>query len=113
MTDAALPLEITAAELAGALQADTPPVVIDVREPWEFEICAIPGACLWPLASLSSHIDDLQDLEDKDVVTVCHHGVRSLKAALWLRSQGVKTARSLRGGIDQWARTVDFSMQVY
>ena len=105
--------EITATELAARLQDAAPPVVIDVREAWEFSICAIAGARLVPLGALPSHIDDLQGLEDKEIVTVCHHGVRSLKAALWLRGRGFAHTRSLKGGIDTWARTIDPSMQVY
>jgi len=112
MTDSAS-LEMTAAELAIGLQGTAPPHVVDVREAWEFDICAIAGSRLLPLGALPSHIDGLHGLEDKEIVTVCHHGVRSLKAALWLRSKGFGNVRSLKGGIDHWARTVDLSMPTY
>jgi len=106
-------IEITAENLAESLRGATPPVLIDVREPWEFGICAISASRLLPLGALSSHIDALQGLEDKQIVTVCHHGMRSLKAALWLRSHGFHNTRSLKGGIDYWARAVDLSLPVY
>jgi rhodanese-related sulfurtransferase len=105
--------EVTAEELAQLLDTDASPVLVDVREAWEFGICALPGARLLPLGALPARMDDLQGLESSQLVTVCHHGVRSLKAALWLHSQGFQHVRSLAGGIDRWARTIDLSMPVY
>ena len=113
MPETSTPLEITADELATSLAGTAPPVLIDVREQWEFDICALPGSRLLTLGALPSHIDDLQLLEDKDVVMICHHGVRSLRATLFLHSTGLKQVRSLKGGIDRWARTIDLSMPVY
>jgi rhodanese-related sulfurtransferase len=86
--------------------------VIDVREPWEWEIVALPGARLWPLGTLLQTPQEILEEIQIPVLTLCHHGVRSLKAAQWLRSRGI-LAQSIHGGIDAWARLVDTSLPVY
>ncbi len=85
--------------------------VLDVREPWEREICAIEPCLPIPLASLPEHLDSLP--RDGILIVLCHHGVRSLQATLWLRRQGIATAVNLDGGIDAWADRVDGTMTRY
>ncbi len=80
-------------------------LLVDVREPWEHQICRIEGARLIPLGSLAAKLPPLEEAED--VVLYCHHGIRSLDAAAWLRAQGVEGARSLAGGIERWATEID------
>lgn len=86
--------------------------LLDVREPWEAGICALPGSRLMPMGDVPSRAH--QELDpDAHIVVVCHHGHRSLSVALWLREQGFEQAQSLAGGIDAWASTMDPSMPRY
>lgn len=87
------------------------PVLLDVREEWEYEFCALPGSILLPLAQVpagSAKLDPEQEL-----VCICHHGVRSMHAALWLAQQGFEKVYNLNGGIDAWARQLDSAMPTY
>jgi rhodanese-related sulfurtransferase len=85
--------------------------LLDVREPWEHELCRIDGSRLIPLGQLP---DRLAELEPKrPTVVICHHGVRSLRAAAFLERCGFDDVVNLSGGIDAWARTVDGAMAVY
>jgi len=85
--------------------------ILDVREPWELEICAFPDAIAIPLRLLPQRAQELPS--DVPVVVVCHHGMRSQQAVNWLKANGLDTAINLSGGIDSWARIVDRSMGVY
>ncbi len=80
-------------------------LLVDVREPWEHEICRIEGAKLIPIGALAVNLAALEQAEE--VVLYCHHGIRSLDAAAWLRGQGVEGARSLSGGIERWMTEID------
>lgn len=79
--------------------------LIDVREPWEWEICRLPGAQLIPLRELEAHLGMLDP--QREVVVYCHHGVRSVDAARRLQSAGFKRVSHLEGGIDRWSAEVD------
>ena len=98
-------LEITAPELKERLNAGERILLIDVREPWEYEVCRIEGAKLIPMTTIPANLQSL-DVEEP-VVCYCHHGMRSLDVAVWLQKQGVESARSLAGGIDKWSAEVD------
>lgn len=102
--------EITPDELRAWLDAGGAPPVIDVREPWEHEIGALPGARLLPVEALPARLDELR--ADREVVVYCHHGVRSAAVVQWLRRQGIP-ALNLRGGIDAWRVRVDPSLRPY
>jgi rhodanese-related sulfurtransferase len=78
---------------------------VDVREPGEHQICNIECAKLIPLGQIPASLAELE--EAGDVVLFCHHGMRSLDAAAWLRSRGVEGARSMSGGIERWAAEID------
>jgi len=98
-------LEITPAELKKRLDAGEKLLLIDVREPWEHEICRIEGAKLIPMNTIPANLQSL-DVEEA-VICYCHHGMRSLDVAVWLQRQGVESAKSLAGGIDKWAAEID------
>lgn len=104
-------LQIESRTLRERLAGNHPPLLIDVREPWEHGICRLDGAQLIPLGELPARYQEL--LEAEEVVLYCHHGIRSLDAAAWLRQQGVENARSLAGGIDRWAQEIDPSVARY
>lgn len=101
-----VPGRLTVEELAAARAAGARLQIIDVREPWEVEICALPDARNIPLATLPGRLDEVA--RDRPVVVVCHHGARSQQAVNFLRGQGVPEPLNLTGGVDAWARRVDF-----
>ena len=86
--------------------------MIDVREPEEHAICHIEGATLIPMRSIPEHVRELEDTGAR-IVLFCHHGVRSLSVADWLRRQGLENCQSMAGGIDLWSREVDSSVPRY
>jgi len=98
-------IEIGPKELKEKLDQGAGLLVIDVREPWEHQIGAIEGAKLVPLNTLPANMELFHQADE--VVIYCHHGMRSLNAATWLRSQGVDGARSLAGGIERWSTEID------
>ena len=104
-------IEVTPAELRRELASARPPVLVDVREPMEWELVRITGARLAPLSRLPGLAHGLDP--HADIVTYCHHGVRSLQAATFLRSVGLPRVRSLAGGIDAWARESENGMVRY
>lgn len=105
-------LEITVDEFYEILKNKRNNVVIlDVREPGEYEICHIEGSKLIPLGELQSRVNELDTADE--IIVHCHHGVRSLRAANFLRSIGFKKVKSLKGGIDAWAQKYDPSMPRY
>ena len=104
-------LEITPAELKGRLNSGEKLVLVDVREPWEQEICRIEGARLVPLGALAASVNTLPDVDE--VICYCRHGMRSLDAAAWLRFQGFEKAKSLAGGIERWSLEVDPNVPRY
>jgi rhodanese-related sulfurtransferase len=98
-------LEISPAEAKQRLDRGEKLLLVDVREPWEADICRIKGAKLIPMGSIPANLQAL-DSED-DVICYCHHGMRSLDVAVWLRAQGVERAKSLAGGIERWSLEID------
>ena len=104
-------LEVTAAELAAEWKGHPDLLVLDVREPHEYEIARIEGAKLIPLSQLPDRLGDLDG--HREIVTHCHHGARSLKALEILKAAGFSKVRSLRGGIDAWSVNVDSNVPRY
>ena len=87
------------------------PLLVDVREPWEFEYCRIEGSRHLPLGQLPARVGELP--RDCDLVLVCHHGHRSQHAAMWLRQAGFANVHNLRGGVAAWADHVEPAMKRY
>ncbi len=104
-------LEVEPRALKAELEAGRKLVLIDVREPFEWEICHIAGSRLVPLGELPRRFEELEPAAP--VVTICHTGVRSLDAARFLRSRGIADVRSLSGGVAAWAERVDPAMAKY
>jgi sulfur-carrier protein adenylyltransferase/sulfurtransferase len=102
--------DISPAELRGALFREDGPQLLDVREPYEWEIARITGSRLLPLGELPVRLNELDP--KREVVAYCHHGTRSQRAAALLRSAGFR-ARSLAGGIDAWSAEVDPAVRRY
>ncbi|MCH7874827.1 MAG: molybdopterin-synthase adenylyltransferase MoeB [Gemmatimonadetes bacterium] len=103
--------EVNATELATELKENPELVLIDVREPLEWEICRIDGATLIPLGHLPERLNELNG--HKEIVTHCHKGVRSMQALEVLKAAGFTRVRSLAGGIEAWSTEVDPSVPRY
>ncbi len=91
--------------------SDSHPLLLDVREPWEFRICKIDGSQLIPMGQLPNSLNVLDP--ERETVVICHHGVRSRQVAMYLDYQGFKNVINLAGGVDAWARDVDRQMATY
>jgi rhodanese-related sulfurtransferase len=94
-----LPLEVRPEEAHSALSGSEA-LLVDVREPWEWEELRIPGAMLVPLAELPFRIGELP--ADRDIYVHCRVGARSRRAVEFLRSSGRPRSVNVRGGIDAW-----------
>lgn len=103
--------EITPRTLSDRIGQGAEIFIVDVRDPHEFQICQIPGARLMPLGQLESRLSELNG--HRDIVVYCRSGVRSAKAAKLLRDAGYSKAKSLAGGILEWAAKVDPSIPKY
>ena len=89
-----------------------PPLLLDVREPIEFQLASLPGSILMPMGEIPSRAHAELD-PDQPIVVLCHHGQRSLSVTMWLRNQDFAHVQSLAGGIDEWSRTIDPSIPRY
>ncbi len=103
--------DITVTELKARMDSGDAPMIVDVREPAEFEICRIPGAVLIPLGQLPSRLSELDPAQE--IVLQCKLGGRSANAAAYLRRAGFTRARNLTGGILAWIDQVDPSQPKY
>jgi rhodanese-related sulfurtransferase len=98
-------IEITPSEVKALQTRGEKFAFVDVREQWEYDAAHIDGSTLIPLREVPANLPRLQAAGE--IVFLCHHGMRSLDAAAWLRSQGVEGARSMSGGIDRWSLEID------
>jgi rhodanese-related sulfurtransferase len=104
--------EFTAKELHAYLEsAADKPLLLDVREPWEFQTAHIEGATLVPMRSIPTRVSDLDP--QQEIVVICHHGVRSRMVGLFLENHGFTNIINLTGGVDAWARDIDQRMATY
>jgi rhodanese-related sulfurtransferase len=102
---------ITPRDTKDLLAREKAVLFLDVREPWEYDTAHIDGSVLIPMREIPSN---LQRIENSDqVVVFCHHGMRSLDVAAWLRTQGVEGVRSMAGGIDRWSTEIDPTVPRY
>ena len=86
-------------------------LLLDVREPWELEIAALPGAVHIPMAEVPVRLSELD--RGRDIVVMCRSGGRSLSVARFLESQGYPSVANLSGGVLAWAREVDPTLATY
>ncbi|MDX5437847.1 MAG: rhodanese-like domain-containing protein [Pontibacter sp.] len=91
--------DITAEELKERLNKGETPVIIDVREDWEYQEACIPGAKNIPLGTLPQRLEDLEEMKDQEVIVQCRSGARSASAKAFLQQQGFSNVRNLLGGI--------------
>lgn len=103
--------EITPVELKEEMDGPNPPVLIDVREPHEFDICRIPGSKLIPLGEVAARMNELNSADD--IVVHCRSGARSAQAVNFLMKAGFRKIKNLQGGILAWSDQVDPSVPKY
>jgi rhodanese-related sulfurtransferase len=104
---------LTTPELAAWLDSATrqKPVLLDVREPWEFETCHIDGSLAMPMDIILDKLDELDT--EQPIVCICHHGMRSMQVALFLEQHSFTQISNLTGGVHAWAQQVDATMPTY
>ena len=103
---------MTPEELKERLAGPRPPRLLDVRQPEEHAFAALPNSRLVPLDELPGRVEELAEWRAEEVVVYCHHGIRSINAAVLLERHGF-TAMSMRGGIDAWSLRIDPSLPRY
>lgn len=101
---------MNATQLAAHLQT-AKPLLLDVREPWEFEICHIDGSINMPMRQIPQNLAQLRDTGE--IIVICHHGIRSQNVIRFLQQQSIEGLVNLDGGVDAWAREVDLDMPLY
>jgi rhodanese-related sulfurtransferase len=104
--------QLTAQALAQWL-ADTgraQPLLLDVREAWEVQTASLPGITHIPMQEIPARLSELD--AGREIVSICHHGGRSMQVAVFLERQGLKV-HNLAGGMDAWSREVDPSVPLY
>ncbi|MDH5631552.1 MAG: rhodanese-like domain-containing protein [Gammaproteobacteria bacterium] len=103
--------QLTVQELKQRLDRDDKPLILDVREPWECDICRLPDSVHMPMGSVMNRLTELDP--QRETVVICHHGIRSQHIAVMLQRAGFEHLHNLRGGIDAWARQLDPYMETY
>jgi len=104
--------EFSALQLQTHLEnCETQPLLLDVRQPWEMDICKIENSVLIPMSQIPAKIDSLD--AEREIVVICHHGIRSRSVGRYLEHAGFSNVINLSGGVDQWAKTVDKQMATY
>jgi len=104
--------EIDSQSVGQLLEENSGILLVDVRETWEFEICKLSDKAVL-LNEKTMPLIFEKGANAKHVIVYCHHGVRSLNAALYMRQNGLPQARSLKGGIDHFAQTVNPNIPRY
>ncbi|MGA2739971.1 MAG: rhodanese-like domain-containing protein [Bryobacteraceae bacterium] len=105
-------IEIDPNEVKRRLDAGEKVRMVDVREPFEHQRTHIVGAELIPMRSVPESLEALR-AGNRQVVLFCHHGMRSLQVAEWLRHQGLEDSVSMAGGIDRWSLEIDPTVPRY
>ena len=102
---------ISVLDLKSKLDNGDTPVLLDVRETWEYEICAIQDSINISMSDVDKMLNELKP--DEETIVICHHGMRSFQVASYLENNGFTQITNLEGGIDAWAKTVDKEMEQY
>ena len=106
-----VPLEIDVLEARRLLQAGGGAALLDVREPSETVLCAVPGSLLIPMREIPAKLAELPS--DRHLLVLCHHGGRSLRVTQFLRANGLPRVSNVAGGIDAWAAHCDPTLARY
>lgn len=90
---------------------DHDPLLLDVREQWEFDYCAIEGSELIPMGYIEQQLEELDP--ERETIVICHHGIRSRQVCYYLEHMGFTNVVNLEGGVERWADDVDPQMKRY
>jgi len=101
-----LPIEVKQKKEAGEAF-----ILLDVREEWEYQRAHIPDSVLIPLGEIPRRLSEFK--KDDEVITVCHHGMRSASAQAFLIQQGFSNVKNMTGGIDAYSLTADTTIPRY
>jgi rhodanese-related sulfurtransferase len=108
-----LPLEIDCRSVKAKLDQGADFLLLDCREKTEHDTANISQAMLLPMSEMQERVSELESHKQREIVVHCHHGGRSLRVTNWLRQQGFANVKSMAGGIDEWATTIDPSVPRY
>lgn len=103
--------EIEPADVAARRAAGERFTLVDVREPWEVDLCRVDWAVQIPMGEIPGRCGEID--RSAPVVVMCHHGGRSLRVAHFLAQQGFDRVANLTGGIDAWREQIEPSMRPY
>ena len=105
--------QIRAHQLAEWLanESQAKPLLLDVRELWEFEMCCLAGSQHIPMHLVPMRCEELN--RNQEIVVICHHGGRSMQVARFLEGKGYVDVHNLSGGVEAWAKEVDSTMRRY
>ena len=103
--------QMTPRQLKSHLEQATSPLLLDVRESWEFDICSIENSILIPMGQIPTKLEQLNPKQE--IIVICHHGIRSAQVCRYLEHQGFEQMINLSGGVEAWAQDVDTNMAVY
>ena len=102
--------EFDAEELKQHLESHSP-FLLDVRQPWEYDVCSLENSTLIPMAQIPTNIDELD--KERETVVICHHGIRSRNVARYLEQAGFSNVINLKGGVSAWAKQVEITKATY
>lgn len=105
--------EVTPRDVARRRAGGEELVLLDVREPKEVATAAVEGAVVVAMGEVASRLSELEAYRERPIVVMCHHGMRSMRVAMFLRQQGFGDVRSMAGGIDLWSRDIDPAVARY
>ena len=104
--------ELTSDECKTRLEQTTDkPLLLDVREPWEYRIVHLEDSTLIPMRQVPQQVESLDP--GRETIVICHHGIRSRQVGRFLESRGFSNVINLAGGMDAWARNTDTGLPVY
>ncbi len=110
---AIIPRELGVQEAKQVLAEQSDVLLLDCRNPDEFEFVHIAGACLIPMDEIQERVREIDEFRSQRIIVYCHLGGRSMNVAGWLRQQGFLQAQSMAGGVDAWAEQIDASLPRY
>lgn len=102
---------ISATDLKSKLDSGEKPILLDVREAWEYETCHIEGSINISMSNIQAMLDTFKP--DDELIVICHHGMRSFQVGNFLEGNGYGNVTNLEGGVDAWAKSVDLEMAQY
>lgn len=109
----AMSLEISCEEVHAKRRRGDRFLLLDCREPHEWDAVHLNDAQLLPMSVIAERIGELESSKQQEVIVYCHHGGRSLRVANWLSQQGFSNVKSMAGGIDEWAIRIEPGLPRY